>query len=231
MEIIAEIGLNFNGDLELAYRLIAAAKKNGANVAKFQLYDAKKLFSKEGNPWYKYNCSTELSYLEAKKLKEACDNLNIEFMASAFDEERVDWLEDLKVSRYKIASRSIFDMALIDKVIKTGKQVLISLGMWDKSELPKLNGNNIGYLYCVSKYPAPLEDIKISKVDFDLFKGFSDHTIGITSACAAMTRGAQVIEKHFTLDTEMYGPDHICSMTPDELNSLSAFRDELKLCL
>jgi sialic acid synthase SpsE len=231
MEIIAEIGQNFNGDLELAYKMISAAKENGANVAKFQLYEAKKLFSKEGNPWYEYNCSTELTFSDAKKLKEICDDINIEFMASAFDEERVDWLEDLKVNRHKIASRSIYDKLLIDKVVKTGKPTLISLGMWDKAELPRKISENIGFLHCISLYPAPLEEVKLSKVDFNIIEGFSDHTIGITAACAALSYGAKVIEKHFTLDTGMYGPDHVCSMTPEELLGLSTFRDELKLCL
>ena len=137
----------------------------------------------------------------------------------------------INVNRYKLASRSIYDDALINKVLKTGKPTLISLGMWDNTMFPEIKSNNIGYLYCISKYPASFEDLKLGQVDFNRYHGFSDHTICITASCAAMSLGAKVIEKHFTLDAEMYGPDHICSMTPKELLRLSIFRDELNLCL
>jgi len=231
MEIIAEIGQNFNGDIDLAVKLIQVAKESGADVAKFQLYNARELFPKEGNPWYDYNCKTELSFDDATRLKQACDDNDIEFMASPFDHERVGWLEELNVKRYKLASRSIKDDVLIDKVLQTGKPALVSLGMWDGADFPQINGNNINFLYCISKYPTPLEDVNLSRVDFNKYAGFSDHTIGITAPCAAMSRGAKIIEKHFTLDKEMYGPDHVCSMTPTELKQICQFRDELKLCL
>ena len=142
-KIIAEIGQNFNGDIDIAIKLILEAKKNGADIAKFQLYNAKELFSIEGNPWYEYNCSTELSYNDAKKLKQVCDDNDIEFMASAFDVERVDWLEDIGVLKHKIASRSIFDQDLISKVLKTNKPTFISLGMWNKEELPEINSKKV----------------------------------------------------------------------------------------
>ncbi|HIE74341.1 MAG TPA: hypothetical protein EYQ06_08790 [Flavobacteriales bacterium] len=230
-EIIAEIGQNFNGDIDVAIQLILEAKKSGADVAKFQLYNAKELFSREGNPWYEYNCSTELTYNNVKKLKQVCDDNDIEFMASAFDVERVDWLEDVGVQRHKLASRSIFDQDLINKVLKTNKPTFISLGMWNQEGFPEINNENAKYLYCVSKYPTELEDVKLKQVDFDKYFGFSDHTVGITASCVALSRGARIIEKHFTLDREAFGPDHICSMTPNQLLQLSTFRDELKLCL
>ena len=103
MEIIAEIGQNHNGDLELACELIKKAKSCGADVAKFQLYDAKKLFPKEGNEWYEYNCNTELTFEDIKLLDNVCKDVEIEFMASVFDIKRISWLEDLNVKRYKIA--------------------------------------------------------------------------------------------------------------------------------
>ena len=230
-EIIAEIGQNFNGDIDVAIQLILEAKKSGADVAKFQLYNAKELFSREGNPWYEYNCSTELTYNNVKKLKQVCDDNDIEFMASAFDVERVDWLEDIGVQRHKLASRSISDQDLINKVLKTNKTTFISLGMWDQKEFPEINNDNAKYLYCISKYPTELVDVKLKQVDFSKYFGFSDHTIGITASCAALSRGARVIEKHFTLDREAFGPDHSCSMTPNQLLQLSTFRDELTLCL
>ena len=121
MEIIAEIGQNHNGDLDLAKKLIHKAKENGANVAKFQLYDAKTLFPREGNPWYEYNCNTELSRDDVEELFEECSKADIEFMASVFDTTRIGWLEELGVFRYKIASRSIYDQDIIESLKKTNK--------------------------------------------------------------------------------------------------------------
>ena len=231
IRIIAEIGQNFNGNIDIAKKLILEAKKNGADIAKFQLYDAKKLFPKEGNPWYEYNCSTELSYNDVIELKQVCDDNDIEFMASAFDTERVVWLEDIGVKRHKVASRSIFDIDLINAVLETNKPTYISLGMWDKKKFPDLNSKNANYLYCISNYPTQLNEVSLKQVNFDKYIGFSDHTIGITASCVALSRGAKVIEKHFTLDKNAFGPDHTCSMTPEQLLQLSTFRDELKLCL
>ena len=230
MKIIAEIGQNHNGDMDLALELIKAAKRGGADVAKFQVYSAKDLFTKKDNPWYEYNCKTELSFDNLKTLKDLCNKQNIEFMASVFDIERISWLEQLEVSSYKIASRSIYDDILINNVIKTKKPVLISLGMWKKKDLPTYKGD-VKYLYCISKYPTPLKEINFTDIDFNQYYGFSDHTIGNTASMIALSRGAQIIEKHFTLDKNMYGPAHSCSMTEDELKGLSGFRNDLSECL
>lgn len=233
MEIIAEIGQNHNGDMSLACELIHAAKENGADVAKFQLYDAKMIFSPENNEWYEYNCKTEIKLQDLHLLVEECNKAKIEFMASVFDVERVAWLEEVGVYRYKIASRSIFDSRLIETIIATGKPIIASLGMWREQGLPSMQTNaDLHFLYCVSKYPTPLEDVKLKQVDFEnRYSGISDHTIGITVGVVAFSRGAQILEKHFTLDPKMYGPDHMCSMTPDELNTLNKFRKEISLCL
>jgi sialic acid synthase SpsE len=232
MEIIAEIGQNHNGDMELARRLIAEAKAAGAEVAKFQVYSARDLFPKEGNEWFDYNCKTELSRADVEMLARECRDQGIEFMASVFDVERVDWLEAVDVRRYKIASRSVRDRALVEAIARTGKPVIVSLGMWNEPTFPKLDApGEVGYLYCISKYPTDLADLHFATVDFDRYLGFSDHTIGVDAAMIALARGAQVIEKHFTLDKEMYGPDHSGSMTPAELLVLSRFRDSLKVAL
>lgn len=229
IEIIAEIGQNHNGDMDLAKKMIHLASKSGANVAKFQLYDAKKLFPpREENEWFDYNCKTELSFEQVKELSLCCKENNIEFMASVFDTDRVEWLEEINVSRYKIASRSIFDKSLLDRLIKTNKPILISLGKWNSDFLPEIHANNkIDFLYCVSKYPTYLNDIHWKYLDFNKFSGFSDHTIGNTASMVAMSRGAKIIEKHFTLDKHMYGPDHSGSMTPVELSSLVNFKNEI----
>ena len=232
MEIIAEIGQNHNGDIKLATELIHAAKENGADVAKFQIYNARELFPKKNNEWYDYNCRTELSREHIVYLADACQKVNIEFMASAFDVKRVSWLEEVNVARYKIASRSIFDNGLIQAMVSTGKPIIASLGNWDKENFPNFGQTvDVGFLYCVSKYPTLLEDLTLSQVDFTKFIGFSDHTIGLTAAFAAFAMGAQIIEKHFTLDKAMYGPDHQGSMTPNELCQLNQFRNELSKCL
>ena len=225
IEIIAEIGQNHNGDIDLAKKLIDLAKENGADVAKFQLYDARKLFPpKSENEWFDYNCQTELKEKDVIELSKYCKKLNIEFMASVFDIERLNWLEKINVNRYKVASRSIYDKLLIERIIKTNKQILVSLGFWKKNELPNFNSKKIDYLYCISKYPTMLEDLKIQNINFDKYSGFSDHTLGIDASCVSIARGAKIIEKHFTIDKKMYGPDHSCSMTPDELKKLSDFR-------
>ncbi len=228
MEIIAEIGQNHNGDMALAQRLIAEARAAGASVAKFQAYDARALFPKEGNEWFDYNCRTELSRRDVEMLAAECARVGIEFMASAFDVERVHWLQDLGARRYKIASRSVTDRPLIDACAATGRPLIVSLGMWRGAAFPAISApGGVDFLYCISKYPTPLADLKLGDVDFTRYAGFSDHTVGVEAAVAAFARGARIVEKHFTLDKSMYGPDHACSMTPDELQVLCRFRDRL----
>src|SRR5215469_6914021 len=187
MEIIAEIGQNHNGDMALARRLIAEAKAAGAAVAKFQVYDARALFPKEGNEWFDYNCRTELSRDDVEMLAGECNRVGIEFMASAFDVERVRWLEEVGARRYKIASRSVVDAALIAACAATRKPLLVSLGMWHEPEFPRiLAPGGVDYLYCISKYPTPKSDVRLGRVDFTRYAGFSDHTIGIDAAMTAL---------------------------------------------
>jgi sialic acid synthase SpsE len=231
IEIIAEIGQNHNGDMELAKTLIREVKKAGADVAKFQLYDAKNLFSKENNPWYEYNLSTELSKNDLMMLVDECEKENIEFMASVFDEERIHWLEEVGVKRYKIASRSIFDQNLISGLVKTKKPIIASLGHWKEAKFPEINASKVDYLYCVSNYPTELKELKFGSIDFKRYSVFSDHTIGISATQIAIARGARIIEKHFTLDKSMYGPDHLCSMDAVELKQICHFRNDILECI
>lgn len=220
VQIIAEIGQNHNGDMSLAKKLIEKAKECGADVAKFQLFDAQNLFKIDNNPWYDYNLKTEISRKQLDGLYRICSDLNIEFMATPFDVERVDWLESLNVKRYKIASRSIYDRGLIEKVLTTEKPMIVSLGMWNNPEFPEIKGPSVDFLYCISEYPTPLERLNLGAVDFEKYSGFSDHTIGIMAALTAVARGARIIEKHFTLDKTMYGPDHMGSMDVNDLERL-----------
>lgn len=223
VQIIAEIGQNHNGDMALAKELIYAAKENGADVAKFQLYDVDSIFQPDFR-WYAAAKQAELNKEQAFELAATCRLAEIEFMASVFDVERVAWCEEIGMRRYKIASRSVRNQPLLHAVALTGKDIIISLGMWDGRGFPVISSRaRVDYLYCVAKYPTAPEDLDFASVDFRRYSGFSDHTIGIDAALIAIARGARIIEKHFTLDRNMPGPDHAGSMEPHELASLCQY--------
>tara|TARA_X000001036_G_C20642510_1_gene791706 strand:+ start:1127 stop:1813 length:687 start_codon:yes stop_codon:yes gene_type:complete len=224
MEIIAEIGQNHNGSMMLAKELIIAAKENGADVAKFQIFNAKKLFKKKGNKWYKNNLEAELSIDQILELNDVCKKNKIEFMASVFQTEFIKVTESIKMKRYKIASRSINDNKLLKGIIATKKPIIASLGMWKKKFFPFENLSNVKYLFCVSKYPAPKSQIKFTKKFFKKYDGFSDHTLGLDKAKQSIKLGAQILEKHFTLDKKLSGPDHTLSILPNELKELHKYR-------
>src|SRR5262245_48772459 len=146
--------------MALAEQLISAAKRSGADVAKFQVYHARTLFPpKPQNSWFDYNCKTELRKEDIFRLADFCRKTGIEFMASVFDLERIEWLEAVGVRRYKIASRSVRDAELIAGVAATGKPMIVSLGAWTSPVFPEIvAAGGVDFLYCVSKYPAPLAD-------------------------------------------------------------------------
>ena len=218
--IIAEIGQNHNGEMEIAKKLISAAKEGGADIAKFQLYDVDTIFSPSFE-WYKETKETQLTKDQVLELADWCEKVGIEFMSSVFDTERVKWCEEIGTKRYKIASRSIYDKQLIDAIAKTDKEIIASLGMYKGKEFPQIDTQGkVDFLYCVAKYPTLPEDLNFLEVDFNRYSGFSDHTIGIEAALVAMARGAKIIEKHFTLDKNMHGPDHAGSMEPQELRQM-----------
>ena len=228
--LIAEIGQNHNGDFSLAKELVYAAKESGADIAKFQAYDAKSLFPKENNPWFEYNCSTELTHEQLVDLANLCNRIGIEFMASPFDVKRVQWLEKIGVKRFKLASRSILDLELIEEIKNTKKEVIVSLGFWTDETFPDyFDHENTKYLYCVSKYPTSLRELKFTKNMFTKYDGFSDHTIGNSAVMVALTLGAKIIEKHFTLNKKMSGPDHAGSAEPDDFRQIKSFMRDLEL--
>ena len=153
--------------------------------------------------------------------------------ASVFDEERLNWCEELKIKIYKIASRTVSDINLCKKIIATGKPVIISLGMYDHNcNNAPFDGKNIKYLYCVSKYPTNLEDIKMPDFNNSIFSGFSDHTIGTSACIYAISLGAKIIEKHFSfnksqnIDTQMA---HVCSMNEEDLKEIRYHADNISL--
>jgi len=231
MLIIAEIGQNHNGDMDIARKLILAAKERGADIAKFQLYDVDKIFAPDFE-WYKEAKKAQLTKGNVFGLAEVCAHIGIEFSASVFDLERFGWAEELGMKKYKIASRSIYEENLTNAIASTGKDIIVSLGMYKGKGFPQINtSGKVDYLYCVAKYPTMPEDLGFLNVDFSRYSGFSDHTIGITATLVAISRGARIIEKHFTLDKQMHGPDHSGSMDPMELEELVSYARNIEKIL
>jgi len=225
-EIIAEIGINHNGDMEIAKKLIGEAKSNGADVAKFQLFDPE-IFCSGEESFYDDALQARLDHKQFLMLHDYCQELKIEFMASVFDTTGIAWCEEVNVKRYKIASRSIHDKELIQAIADTGKPTIASLGMYEGKGFPNLQTKETSFLYCVSKYPTAPEHLTFNDVDFNQYTGFSDHSIGITACQIALAKGARIIEKHFTLDKNMKGPDHICSMVPTELREIVEWNETI----
>jgi len=223
--IIAEIGINHNGSREVAHELIRQARIAGADIAKFQFYDPLKIFGPNGSypneEAYRQALTVEFKFEDAKKMKAWCDEEGIEFMASVFDHERFEWMESLGVKRHKVASRTTEEKELCQRILATGKETFISLGFWTGQGVP-YDAKNARYLYCVPKYPCEYSDIRLpASFAGSGYHGFSDHTLGIEASLVAVGRGARIIEKHFTLNKGLPGPDHVCSITPDELAELS----------
>lgn len=214
MIFIAEIGMNHNGNLDLAFELIKQAKYAGADVAKFQLGWR----GKEG----------ELNHIDKSwllQLQKWCDYFEIELMVSIFTQDALLMTRGMNLKRYKIASRTLKDnFDLVEEIVKDGKETIISLGMWEDDKLPFLDKDNIKYLWCKSKYPATPWDLIDMPKEFssEKYYGYSDHSIGIEIPLLAISRGAKIIEKHFTLDkSDTTIRDHILSTTPDEFRILT----------
>lgn len=224
LKIIAEIGFNHNGNVDYIPELIRQAAMGGADYAKFQLYDSQKLF---GDDSRKQN---EFTFEAVQAIKETCDYYGIEFFASVFDEERLEWCEKLGVKLYKIASRTLKkDHELCKEIIETGKPVLASLGMVNVDEnIPFIECDNVNYFNCVSRYPTNIAWLNAGNFYFDDKRiGWSDHCYGILACLYAIAQGAQYIEKHFTLSKTMSGHDHIGSMDLNELKVLNEYGREL----
>ena len=243
--IVAEIGVNHNGDIKLAKRMIKEAKKCGADVVKFQTFFAdlfikintgkvkyqKKNTAKKENH-YQMIKKLELKRKEFFKLKNYCDRLNIEFLSTPYDIESVDLLEQLKVKRYKVASADLVDMLLHKRILQTKKPVILSTGMATIEEIRKTvefykknNMKKITLLHCVSNYPCSYKSINLNIIPklkklFNLPIGFSDHSEGNIAAILSVSLGGIMIEKHFTLDKNLPGPDHKASSTPREFSTL-----------
>ena len=220
MKIISEIGINHNGDFRKMEELIRQSSIGGADYAKFQLYNSIRVFGDESRK------KNEFTFKQVKTLKEICDYYNIEFFASVFDEEKLEWCESIGVNLYKIASRTVIkENQLCKDIINTKKPVYISLGFWEEDGLP-FSGSNIKYLNCISKYPTSYLHLKKFSYN-DKVVGLSDHSYGIAYALYNISLGAQVIEKHFTMDKSDIGNDHIGSMDLNELKLLREYGNQL----
>ena len=248
--IIAEAGVNHNGSYDLACKLVDAAKHAGADCIKFQTFKSENLVSRTAQKAEYQKKTTgdssqqemlkklELSFNEFLQLKEYCQKVGISFLSTPFDFDSIDFLNSIDMPFWKIPSGEVTNMPYLLALAKTGKPVIMSTGMCtiheirDAVDILKANGTKeIRLLHCNTEYPTPFEDVNLKAMqtlrdEFHLEAGYSDHTKGIEVPVAAVALGATVIEKHFTLDRNMEGPDHKASLEPCELAAMvSAIRN------
>ncbi len=252
--IIAEAGVNHNGSFHLAKKMIEIAAEAGADAIKFQTFKAKNLvtFYAPKAEYQKTNTYTngnqlemieklELSDSEFIKLANICKSKNIKFMSSPFDLESIEFLDKIGMEIFKIPSGEITNLPYLKQIAQKNKPVILSTGMADLGEIEDaidillsggLERDDITILHCNTEYPTPFEDVNLKAIQtlksaFPGIKvGYSDHTIGIEIAIAAVAIGASVIEKHFTINKDLQGPDHKSSLDPIELtNMVQAIRN------
>ena len=243
--IIAEAGVNHNGDVELAKRLVEVASQSGANAIKFQTFKAEHVVSAAA-PKANYQVTTtdptesqldmirnlELSPEEFRQIQSYCHDRRMLFMSTPFDHESVDLLADMGVPVFKIGSGEITNLPLLTRVASNSKPMIVSTGMSTMDDVQtavrtihNAGTRELALLHCVSNYPADPTDANLRAMHtltdtFNVPVGYSDHTQGLEVALAAVALGAQIIEKHFTLDRSMPGPDHRSSLEPNELSQL-----------
>ena len=243
--IIAEAGVNHNGSLERAKEMALAAKKAGADIVKYQTAVPEQVVSRfaEKADYQKQQTGSEESQLEMikkihfgfeehRQLKEYCDEIGIRYLSTPFDLDSIDFLATLDMPVWKIPSGEITNLPYLEKVAALKKPLILSTGMSMLSEIEDAlavleeNGcEDVTLLHCNTEYPTPMEDVNLLAMreleeQFALPVGFSDHTLGIEADIAAAALGACVIEKHFTLDKTLEGPDHQASLEPDELEAM-----------
>lgn len=240
--IIAEAGVNHNGKLDLAYKLCDAAKESGVDIIKFQTwntdlvitkntrmaeYQAENLSSSESQ--YEMLKKLELSYAHFRLVKEHCDNIGIRFLSTADERESLDFLIDLGIDLVKLGSGEITNIPYLRYVGGLHLPVILSTGMSNLAQvanaydtLVNAGATDVSILHCTTNYPCPMDEVNLRAMITlrEAFKcpvGYSDHTMGTEVPVAAVALGAEIIEKHFTLDRTMEGPDHKASLEPAEL--------------
>jgi N,N'-diacetyllegionaminate synthase len=256
--IIAEAGVNHNGSLELAKKLIDVASDAGADAVKFQTFKAENLVSKNAQKadYQKQTTNSEESQFDMIKrleldikthkiLMDYCKEKNIMFLSTPFDHDSIELLNDLGLEIFKIPSGEITNLPYLRHIGKLDKKVILSTGMADIGEIEDAmdiltnagtKKENIIVLHANTEYPTPYEDVNLKAMvtigkTFDVAFGYSDHTLGIEVDIAAVAMGACCIEKHFTLDCTMEGPDHKASLEPDELKAMVKAIRNIELAL
>jgi N,N'-diacetyllegionaminate synthase len=245
--IIAEAGVNHNGSLDLALRLVEAAKASGADAVKFQTFRADLLATRSAHkaPYQErttLNTESQFEMLQRLELDAAaherlisyCRQIGIQFLSSPFDTQSADLLAGMDVPRFKVPSGEITNLPFLQHLARLGRPLILSTGMSTLGEveeavhvLQAAGASDLTLLHCVTEYPAPYAEVNLRamqtlKSAFGLPVGYSDHTPGIDIAIAAAALGAEVIEKHFTLDRSLPGPDHAASLEPVELQQMVA---------
>ena len=243
--IIAEAGVNHNGDMSVAYRLVDAAKEAGADYVKFQTFIPQNLVSQNAQKaeYQKKTTDKETSQLQMLEklaltqdnftdLQRYCRNIGIGFISTPFDLDSIAFLDTLDLDFWKLPSGEITNLPYLEKIGQTKRKVVLSTGMCEINEisqairvLENAGSTDISLLHCNTEYPTPFEDVNLSAMNEmrEVFRrpiGYSDHTIGIEVPIAAVAMGASIIEKHFTLDRNMEGPDHKASLEPEELKQM-----------
>lgn len=227
--VIAEAGINHNGDFDTAKQLVQEAATVGANAVKFQIWDAPKLSS--DSDFIKDLSSWELKRDEWNELNNIANRRGIDFLASVFDQQSVDILTDFNPKFIKIASGDLTHTPLIDYIAAQDIPIILSTGMATMEEVSRAvrtireHHDNLVLLHCISSYPVGIEQLNLRSIDvlrdaFYLPVGYSDHTLGTLAPSVAVSRGARVVEKHFTLDKTMEGPDQELSAEPDEFAAM-----------
>lgn len=252
--IIAEAGVNHNGSVDLAKRLIEQAAAAGADYIKFQTFTADKLVTKAAKQaayqlrntggqetgQYQMLKQLELTKQDHQTLMEHCHKAGIRFLSTAFDLDSIAFLHSLDLGLWKIPSGEVTDFPFLKRIAAYNERTLLSTGMCDLQDVRNavgvllgngLSRENLVLLHCNTEYPTPFEDVNLRAMDalrkeFGVAVGYSDHTQGIEVPVAAVALGASVIEKHFTLDRSLPGPDHRASLEPEELKAMvSAIRN------
>ena len=243
--IIAEAGVNHNGKLDLALKLCDAAKEVGADVIKFQTWITENIITKNvkkadyqtnntknNDSQFEMLKKLELSFDDFRKIKKHCDEIGITFVSTADDKESLDFLIDLGMPFIKVGSGDIGNISYLRYIGSKKLPVIISTGMATLEDIDISIGalkeggtSDITLLHCTTNYPCPYESVNLNAIDtlrnkYNLNVGYSDHTVGIEVAIGAVSKGATVIEKHFTLDKTMDGPDHLASTEPQEFKQM-----------
>lgn len=254
--VIAEAGVNHNGSLELAKKLALEAKNAGADIVKFQTAKLESLVSRKAAmaEYQRQNTGKDesqkdmlakllLEFDEFAELKQYCQSIGISFLSTPFDLESIVFLEELGCDIWKIPSGEVTNLPYLEKIAQTHKPIILSTGMCTISEveacmkvLQEQEAGAITLLHCTTQYPTPYKDVNLKamltlKEKFDCPIGYSDHTAGIEVPIAAVAMGATVIEKHFTLDRNMEGPDHKASLEPQELKAMIDFIRHIEMSL